>query len=78
MLNLILSISDFKCTATPVIFKVLTERKPEYLITKQDEYACRTLSIHLVDCSQRKAAHYRNLADQFCCCQLLQVQSMIH
>lgn len=60
------------------IQSIYREEACEYLIAKQDEYACRTLSIHLVDCSQRKAAHYRNLADQFCCCQLLQVQSMIH
>lgn len=42
-----------------------------YLVTEQDVYACRTLSVHLVDRSQWKAAHTRHLADQFCSCELL-------
>lgn len=42
-----------------------------YLVTEQDVYACRTLSVHLVDRSQGKAAHTRHLADQFCSCELL-------
>lgn len=40
--------------------------------------ACRTLSVHLVDGSQRKVAHTRHLANQFCGCELLEVKSVIH
>lgn len=43
----------------------------QYLVTEQDVYACRTLSVHLVDRAQWKAAHRCHLADQLCSCELL-------
>lgn len=49
-----------------------------YLVAEQDVNACRTLSVHLVDGSQRKVAHTRHLANQFCGCELLEVKSVIH
>lgn len=49
-----------------------------YLVAEQDVDACGTLSVHLVDGSQRKVAHTRHLADQFCGGELLEVKSVIH
>lgn len=42
-----------------------------YLVTQQDVYACRTLSVHLVDFPQWQTAHACHLSDQLCSCQLL-------
>lgn len=49
-----------------------------YLVAEQDVDACGTLSVHLVDGSQRKVAHTRHLADEFCGGELLEVKSVIH
>lgn len=53
-------------------------RLSAYLVAEQDVDACGTLSVHLVDGSQRKVAHARHLADQFCGGELLEVKSVIH
>lgn len=53
-------------------------RLSAYLVAEQDVDASGTLSVHLVDGSQRKVAHARHLADQFCGGELLEVKSVIH
>lgn len=56
----------------------LVQEVVNHLVAEQDVYACGTLSVHLVDGSQRKVAHTRHLADEFCGGELLEVKSVIH